>query len=59
MLQPKTQTAEWIQKQDPYICCQKEIRFRPKDTCRLIVRAWKIQVSSVQSLSHVQFFATP
>ena len=24
--------AEWIQKQDPYICCLQEIHFRPQDT---------------------------
>ena len=24
--------AEWIQKQDPYICCLQETHFRPKDT---------------------------
>ena len=24
--------AEWIQKQDPYICCPQETHFRPKDT---------------------------
>ena len=23
--------AEWIQKQDPYICCLQEIHFRPQD----------------------------
>ena len=33
--------AEWIQKQDPYICCLQEIHFRPKDTYRLSVRGWK------------------
>ena len=33
--------AEWIQKQDPYICCLQEIHFRPKDTYRLKVREWK------------------
>ena len=33
--------AEWIQKQDPYICCLQEIHFRPQDTYRLIVRGWK------------------
>ena len=33
--------VEWIQKQDPYICCLQEIHFRPKDTCRLKVRGWK------------------
>ena len=31
--------AEWIQKQDPYICCLQETHFRPKDTYRL--RGWK------------------
>ena len=30
--------AEWIKKQDPYICCQQETHFRPKDTYRLEVR---------------------
>ena len=24
--------AEWIQNQDPYICCLQETHFRPKDT---------------------------
>ena len=24
--------AEWIQKQDPYICCLQETHFRSKDT---------------------------
>ena len=33
--------AEWIQKQDPYICCLQETHFRPRDTCRLKVRGWK------------------
>ena len=33
--------VEWIQKQDPYICCLQETHFRPKDTCRLKVRGWK------------------
>ena len=38
----KRQTvAEWIQKQDPYICCLQETHFRPQDTCRLKVRGWK------------------
>ena len=32
--------AEWIWKQDPYICLQ-ETHFRPKDTYRLKVRGWK------------------
>ena len=33
--------AEWIQKQDTYICCLQETHFRPKDTYRLKVRGWK------------------
>ena len=33
--------AEWIQKQDPHICCPEETHFRPKDTHRLKVRGWK------------------
>ena len=33
--------AEWIQKEDPYICCLQEIHFRPRDTYRLKVRGWK------------------
>ena len=33
--------TEWIQKQDPYICCLQEIHFRPRDTYRLKVRGWK------------------
>ena len=33
--------VEWIQQQDPYICCVQETHFRPKDTCRLKVRGWK------------------
>ena len=33
--------TEWIQKQDPYICCLQETHFRPRDTHRLKVRGWK------------------
>ena len=33
--------TEWIQKQDPYICCLQETHFRPRDTNRLKVRRWK------------------
>ena len=32
---------EWIQKQDPYICCLRETHFRPRDTYRPKVRGWK------------------
>ena len=43
----KTQTggmdrlAEWIQKQDPYICCLQETHFIPRDTYRLKVSGQK------------------
>ena len=33
--------AEWIQRQDPYICCLQETHFSPRDTYRLKVRGWK------------------
>ena len=34
--------AEWIQKQDPYICCRQETHFRPRDTYRQQLKGWKI-----------------
>ena len=33
--------AEWIQKQDPYMCCLQETHFRSRDTYRLKVKGWK------------------
>ena len=33
--------AEWIQKEDLYICCLQATHFRPRDTYRLKVRGWK------------------
>ena len=33
--------AEWIQKQDPYICCLQETHLKPRDTYRLIVKGWE------------------
>ena len=33
--------AEWIEKQEPYMCCLQETHFRPRDTYRLKVRGWK------------------
>ena len=33
--------AEWIQKQDPYICCLQESHFTLQDTFGLKVRGWK------------------
>ena len=37
----KHRLAEWVQKQDPYICCLQETHFRPRDTYKLKVRRWK------------------
>ena len=33
--------AEWIQKQNPYICCLQETHLKTKDTYRLKVKDWK------------------
>ena len=33
--------AEWIQKQDPYICCLQETHLKTRDTYRLKVKCWK------------------
>ena len=33
--------AEWIQKQDPYICSLQETHLETRDTCRLKVKGWK------------------
>ena len=33
--------AEWIQKQDPYICCLQETHLKTRDTHRLKVTGWK------------------
>ena len=33
--------AEWIQKQDPYICWLQETHFKTRDTYRLKVKGWK------------------
>ena len=33
--------AEWIWKQDSYICCLQGTHFRPQDTYRLKVKGWK------------------
>ena len=42
MPQPKKQRlAEWIQKQDPYICCLQETHLETRDTYRLKVKSWK------------------
>ena len=33
--------AEWIQKQNPYICCLQETHLKIRDTYRLKVKGWK------------------
>ena len=33
--------AEWIQTQDPYICCLQETHLKTRDTYRLKVKGWK------------------
>ena len=33
--------AEWIQKQDPYICCLQETHLKTRNTYRLEVKGWK------------------
>ena len=33
--------GEWIQKQDPYICCLQETHLKTGDTYRLKVKGWK------------------
>ena len=33
--------AEWIQKQDPYICCLQETHLKTGDTYRLKLKGWK------------------
>ena len=33
--------AEWIQKQDHYICCLQETHLKTGDTYRLKVKGWK------------------
>ena len=37
----KYRVPEWVQKQDPCICCLQENHFRSRDTHRLKVRGWK------------------
>ena len=33
--------AEWIQKQDHYICYLHETHLKPRDTCKLKAKGWK------------------
>ena len=36
--------AEWIQKQDPYICCLQETHLKTRDSYRLKVKGWKKKI---------------
>ena len=33
--------AEWLQKQDPYICCLQDTHLKPRDAYRLKMKGWK------------------
>ena len=33
--------TEWIQKQDPHICCLQETHLKTRDTYRLKVKGWQ------------------
>ena len=33
--------AEWIQKQNPYICCLQEVHLKTRNTCRMKMKGWK------------------
>ena len=33
--------AEWIQKQDPYVCCLQETQLKKRGIYRLKVKVWK------------------
>ena len=39
--QKRQKLAEWVQKQDLYICCLQDTHFKTGDTNRLKVRGWK------------------
>ena len=40
-LTERQRLAEWIQKQNPCICCLQETHLKTGDTYRLKVRGWK------------------
>ena len=40
-LTKRQRLAEWIQKQDPYICCLQETHLKSRNTYRLKVKGWK------------------
>ena len=46
---PNQRLAEWIQKQDPYICCLQETHFKTGDTYRLKVKGWKKYSTQIET----------
>ena len=38
---PTKRVAEWMQKQDPYICCLQETHLKTRDMYRLKVKSWE------------------
>ena len=57
MLQRKDSLAEWIQKQEPHICCLQETHFRPRDTNRLKVRGWK-KIDTIHQIDLIDIYRT-
>ena len=41
VLTKRQRLAEWIQKQEPYLCCLQETHLKPRNTYRLKVKGWK------------------
>ena len=40
-LTKRQRLAEWIQKQDPYVCCLQETHLKTRDTHTLKAKDWK------------------
>ena len=41
--------AEWIQKQDSYLCCLQETHLKTRDTYRLKVKGWKRYFTQIKT----------
>ena len=52
--------VEWIQKQDPYMCCLQETHLKTRDTYRLKVKGWKkiYHANRDQKKAGVAFFVS-
>ena len=52
--------TEWIQEQEPYICCLQETHLRPRDTYKLKLRCWEkiFQANRNQKKMGVAIFTT-